>query len=544
MTTRFNFLRRRTPADTAAPLPGPTADASPAEPAPPKAAPAILPMPISPNDPLVAYFQHNSAPVELSRLNLDSPVLERLRAEGVALVVPLVSQGELVGMINMGPRMSEQEYTSEDRKLLGDLSSQAGPAVRVAQLVRQQQIEALERERMETELRVARVIQQTLLPQELPELEQWKVGALWQPARAVSGDFYDFVQFRDGRLAIIIADVTDKGVPAALVMATTRSILRAAAERLVSPGAVLERTNEVLCPDIPPKMFVTCFYALLDPVTGYMCYANAGQNLPFVQRQGVVDELRATGMPLGLLPGMGYEEKETILHPGDRLLLYSDGLVEAHNRQREMFSTPRLRNLLAEHCGDTNLVQYLLDQMHEFTGPDLEQEDDVTFVTVEHLPAPESVPANEGWEVLDSFELPSEPGNERQAMHRVAAIVAGIGLAVDRLEKLKTAVAEGAMNAMEHGNHYEDGKPVTIAVLRSPTALAVRITDQGGGRPIPTADTPDLDAKLAGLQSPRGWGLFLIRSMVDDMNIISDERHHTLELIFFLDGGTDGHPTS
>ena len=218
---------------------------------------------------------------------------------------------------------------------------------------------------------MARVIQQTLLPQELPELQQWKVGALWQPARAVSGDFYDFIQFRDGRLAIIIADVTDKGVPAALVMATTRSILRAAAERLVSPGAVLERTNEVLCPDIPPKMFVTCLYALLDPATGYLCYANAGQNLPFVQRQGSVDELRATGMPLGLLPGMGYEEKETILHPGDRLLLYSDGLVEAHNRQREMFSTPRLRSLLAEHCGDADLVDYLMDQMHEFTGPDL-----------------------------------------------------------------------------------------------------------------------------------------------------------------------------
>ncbi len=541
MTSRFSFLRRRKTADGIAPQVSRGADQAPAAPA---STTTILATPIPANDPLVAYFQHNSAPVELERLTLESPVLERLRAEGVALVVPLVSQGELVGMINMGPRMSEQEYTSEDRKLLGDLSSQAGPAVRVAQLVRQQRIEALERERIETEMRVARVIQQTLLPQELPERERWKVGALWRPARAVGGDFYDFVQFRDGRLAIIIADVTDKGVPAALVMATTRSILRAAAERLVSPGAVLERTNEVLCPDIPPKMFVTCFYALLDPATGHLCYANAGQNLPFVQRQGAVDELRATGMPLGLLPGMGYEEKETILHPGDRLLLYSDGLVEAHNRQREMFSTPRLRDLLAAHCGDANLVDYLLAQMREFTGPDLEQEDDVTFVTVEHLPVPEPAPANASWQVLDSFELASEPGNERQAMNRVVSAVAGAGLSRERVEKLKTAVAEGTMNAMEHGNHYDAAKPVAIAVLRSAAALAVRITDQGGGRTIPEAALPDLDAKLAGLQSPRGWGLFLIRSMVDDMNVVSDERQHTLELIFSLEGEADGHPTS
>ena len=164
-------------------------------------------------------------------------------------------------------------------------------------------------------------------------------------------------------------------------------------------------------------------------------------------------------------------------------------------------------------------------------------------MTVEHLPAPEPVPANVGWQVLDSFELPSEPGNERRAMARVAASVAGVGLPLDRLEKLKTAVAEGTMNAMEHGNHYDAAKPVAIAVLRDPTSLAVRITDLGGGRTIPAAVTPDLDAKLAGLQSPRGWGLFLIRSMVDDMNVISDERHHTLELIFLLEGDADGHPT-
>ena len=125
--------------------------------------------------------------------------------------------------------------------------------MRVAQLVQQQKIEAAERERIEQELKVARIIQQTLLPQSLPELEDWQIAAHWQPARAVGGDFYDFIRFPDGRLALIVADVTDKGVPAAMVMATSRSILRTAAEQYVSPGQVLERANEMLCPDMPPR---------------------------------------------------------------------------------------------------------------------------------------------------------------------------------------------------------------------------------------------------------------------------------------------------
>lgn len=173
-----------------------------------------------------------------------------------------------------------------------------------------QQIEARERERMEQELRVARVIQQTLLPKEIPTLPGWSMAAHWLPARAVSGDFYDFIQFSDGRLAIIVGDVTDKGVPAALVMATTRSILRTAAERLVSPGAVLEESNNRLCPDIPPNMFVTCLYALLDPVSGRLQFANAGHNLPYLRKRAEIVEMRARGMPLGLMPGMAYEEKE------------------------------------------------------------------------------------------------------------------------------------------------------------------------------------------------------------------------------------------
>ena len=282
---------------------------------------------IAPNDPVVPYFLTSPGAVEIGRLNLESPAVEAMKAARVKVVMPLVSQGELIGVLNLGGRLSGQEYSTDDHKLLEDLAGQAAPAVRVAQLVRQQQGEAQERERIEQELRIARIIQQTLLPRELPSVPGWQVAAHYQPAREVGGDFYDFLDLPGGRMGLVVGDVTDKGVPAALVMATTRAILRSAAERHLAPSTVLETVNELLHPDIPQRMFVTCLYAVLDPKAGKLKYANAGHDLPYRRSVSGCDELRATGMPLGLMPGMSYEEKEVALLPGESVLFYSDGLV-------------------------------------------------------------------------------------------------------------------------------------------------------------------------------------------------------------------------
>lgn len=522
----------------------------------PRSQVVMLDLDVAPNDPLVLYFQTSPGVVDVERLGIESPVLDGLREAGVKLVVPLVSQGELIGMINLGPRLSEQDYSTDDRKLLSDLATQAAPAVRVAQLARQQQAEARERERMEQELRVARLIQQTLLPHALPDLPQYDIAAYYRPAREVGGDFYDFFYFEDGQLGIIIGDVTDKGVPAALVMATTRTLLRAAAERLITPSPVLERVNELLHPDIPQRMFVTCLYALLDPESGRLRYANAGHDLPYRRHSSGVDELRATGMPLGLMPGMTYEEKEVILAPGDTVLFHSDGLVEAHDAQGDMFGFPRLQAMMgAQPEDDTrSVIDYLLQALEDFTGEAWEQEDDVTLVTLRRggLVTMEEEPQmserrepgsgdrelwQRDWQTLAAFELPSEPGNERKAMEEVAGIVQDLPLAKGRMEQLKTAVAEATMNAMEHGNKYHAEVPVKIEVMTVDGALAVRITDRGGGQPIPEAEQPDLEAKLAELQSPRGWGLFLIESMVDELNVLTDDVHHTVELIIHLEQG-------
>src|SRR5512143_83138 len=366
---------------------------------------------IAPTDPLVAYFHSAPGVVEIEKLRLDSPAVAMLRESGAKLIVPLVAQGELIGLLNLGPRLSDQDYTSDDRALLNNLATQASPAVRVAQLVREQQIEAQQRERLEQELRVARLIQQTLLPKELPTLNGWQVATYYQPARAVGGDFYDFVDLPDGRLALVIGDVTDKGVPAALVMASARSILRAGAQRFASPGAILEYANDLLCPDIPPNMFVTCLYAMLDPNTGRLQFANAGHDLPYRKSTAGVEELRATGMPLGLMPGMHYDEREVMLNPDDTVLFYTDGLVEAHNPQREMFGFPHLKALLEDHPGGLATINYLLDQLAAFTGLNWEQEDDATLVVLQRdLPLPSQRESREreashepGVRVLDQF---------------------------------------------------------------------------------------------------------------------------------------------
>jgi serine phosphatase RsbU (regulator of sigma subunit) len=350
---------------------------------------------IAPDDPILAYLTSVSGVVEVERLDLDSPALRAMKAADVKLVVPLVSQGELIGLLNLGPRLSQQEYSADDRKLLNDLSTQTAPAVRVAQLVRQQQQEAQERERIEQELRVARLIQQTLLPKTLPELPGYDLAAYYQPAREVGGDFYDFLELEDGRFGLVVGDVTDKGVPAALVMATTRTMLRAAAQRLFSPGEVLRLSNDSLVTDIPPNMFITCLYAILEPESGRVVYANAGHDLPYRRLAGRsggssgssgggAQELRATGMPLGLMPGMRYEEKEIVLEAGESVLFYSDGLVEAHDPAYEMFGFPRLQGLVGTHrSGGSALIGFLLSELGRFVGEGWEQEDDITLVTLE-----------------------------------------------------------------------------------------------------------------------------------------------------------------
>jgi len=225
---------------------------------------------------------------------------------------------------------------------------------------------------------------------------------------------------------------------------------------------------------------------------------------------------------------MEYEEKDAVLKTGDLLLLYSDGLVEAHNAEGAMFGFQQVRERLDHLSGQGVLIQNLLSDLSGFTGAEWEQEDDVTLVTLEN----EGDPDDAHERILDEFMLPSQPGNEREAMRRVASVIGDLGFDSARVDRIKTAVAEGTMNAMEHGNKYREDQPASLKVTLTKDELVVQIMDYGGESEIPDVEDPDLDAKLAGLQSPRGWGLFLIRSMVDELRTHSDSVHHTIELVF------------
>jgi len=480
---------------------------------------------IDTRDPFTAYLLGVQAPVALRDVEITSPMMDSLRDQGVAVAVPLISQGELVGVLGLGSRKSDRPYSPDDLRLLNRLATRAAPALRLGELVRRQADEVRERERMAQELRVARLIQQNFLPSQLPSLPGWELGAHYRPAREVGGDFYDFIPLPDGRIAVVIGDVTDKGVPAALVMATTRSMVRETAQQLVEPAPVLTRVNAHLHADIPPNMFVTCQYAVIDPVAGDVVLANAGHSLPFLHHGGGVSELRATGLPLGLMPDATYDEVTAVIQPGQGLLMHSDGLAEAHDPDGEMFGVPRLMGLVGKHPGSTELIDVLLNELAVFTGPAWEVEDDVTLVSLCRAEAgtPQRC-------VLDEFTMPSREGSEVAVASRVVEAV-GSRLSEPKRRRLHTAVAEAAMNAMEHGNHYREELDIGVEVRDTGSGIAVSISDEGGNASLPKVVEPDLVAKLAGAESPRGWGLFLIREMVDEMTTRADGDRHVVELV-------------
>ena len=314
-------------------------------------------------------------------------VIEDQVAEGDTVVTPFIVHfthdlREIMGVAPSGTEMTNKGVAIH-RIVEGKIAEEGVTGTMTSNLREQLLVqERIERERVEQELRVARSIQQASLPKEVPQLEGWEITPYYQPAREVGGDFYDFHPLSEGRLGLVVGDATGKGVPAALVMSSTRSMLRALARASNSPGEVLEQVNDLLVTDIPPNMFVTCFYAILDPKSASLSYANAGHDLPYLRHGDEAEELRARGMPLGLMSGMSYEEGEASLRQEDDVLFYSDGLVEAHDPKGEMFGFPRLRALVAQHGGETSLADFLMEELYSFVGEDWEQEDDITLLTL------------------------------------------------------------------------------------------------------------------------------------------------------------------
>ena len=321
-------------------------------------------------------------------------VIEKQLAEGEEVVTTFAAsathdRGEYMGIAPTG-RAFEALLILIHRIVGGKIAEEWSQGSGLAELTQQRlEQERIEHARVQQELEVARTVQQASLPEEVPSLEEWQINPYCQPAQEVGGDFYEFFQLDDGRVGVAVGDVSGKGVPAALVMTGTCAYLGGvAAASGASPGEALALANEALFARIPPNMFVTCFYAILKPESATLRYANAGHDLPYLHRNGDAEELRARGMPLGLMPGMSYEEGEVSLAKGNCVLFYSDGLVEAHNLKGEMFGFPRLRALVAEHGEERSLGNLLLDELYAFVGESWEQEDDITLLTLRRSAPP------------------------------------------------------------------------------------------------------------------------------------------------------------
>jgi len=300
------------------------------------------------------------------------------------LCAPLKVKHKIIGVIYVENRLQAGIFTADDLDLLCAISSSAATAIENARLY----LVAIEKGRMDRELEMARRVQASLLPAIVPNPPGWEFAIHWQPAREVAGDFYDFIPFPDGKIGLVIADVTDKGMPAALFMALTRSVIRATAYENPSPSVGITRANQLICAQSDQGLYVTLFFGLLDPITGEMTYVNSGHNPPLIcdTSQNEFTNLQTTGIPLGIDDGVAYGQQVVQIQPGDFVLLYTDGVTEAFAPQGQEFGVNRLQKvvLALRDASPGEMISGVLQSMNDFTR-NTNPSDDITMVVAKRL---------------------------------------------------------------------------------------------------------------------------------------------------------------
>jgi sigma-B regulation protein RsbU (phosphoserine phosphatase) len=322
------------------------------------------------------------------------PTLTGLEASlggGSLVLLPVAVRGELAALMGMVCSGSFRRLTDRRIAILAGIADQVAVAIETNRFLQ----EAAEQGRMKHELAVAKRIQMSFLPECCPTIPGWEVAAVWRSAREVAGDFYDFIPLPPepghgpGRIGIAVADVADKGVPAALYAALSRTLLRTMAITGRPPAAAVATANDLILADTRAELFVTLFYVILEPTTGKIAYVNAGHPPPLLVRveSGEVEELRTGGMAMGVLPSLEYEERTAHLDPGDVLLLYTDGIVEASDNAGRLFGRERLAEAAraARHEPALTLGERIEAAVALFVDG-APQSDDLTLVIVRRLP--------------------------------------------------------------------------------------------------------------------------------------------------------------
>jgi len=298
--------------------------------------------------------------------------------ERLLIAIPLAIKSEFYGALLLEETPDAKRFRARRLEIIQGIAQQISLAIQDDRL----QSEMVVRERLETEVELARQIQRTFFPEKLPEYEGWELAARWETARQVGGDFYDVIELPDRKFGLFIADVADKGMPAALFMALTRTLMRAAAIESTSPAQAMQRVNELLMPDTKQGMFVTAVYGVLDCMSGEFTYANAGHNPPlWVHTGGQMDRLIRTGVALGVYESDIIFERTIQLARGESIFLYTDGLTEAFSPTGDMFGEARLMEAI--RVASSNHAEAVLDavgaRLNEFKEP-LALSDDLTML--------------------------------------------------------------------------------------------------------------------------------------------------------------------
>jgi sigma-B regulation protein RsbU (phosphoserine phosphatase) len=337
---------------------------------------------------VVEWVAHEGQPRLTSDAQSDAWLSERASVMNLSLrsilCVPLQLKGKTLGVIYVDNRLHAGIFRPDDLELLSAIASSAAIAIENARLYQV----AVEKGRIERELQLARQVQSSLLPRQAPRPAGWDLAARWQPARVVAGDFYDFIPLDERRLGLVIADVSDKGMPAALFMALSRSIIRGSVAQAPSPADSIAQANRLICADSSESMFVTVFYAQLDLAGGECVYVNAGHNPPlfYRARQDEFVELARTGMLLGVEETAPFKQSAIHLEPGDFVFLYTDGVTEAANTQNEQFGLDRMERVLQDNkrAPASDIIAALDRALSAFLGSTVPF-DDITVLVARRL---------------------------------------------------------------------------------------------------------------------------------------------------------------
>ncbi|MBD3178998.1 MAG: SpoIIE family protein phosphatase [Candidatus Latescibacteria bacterium] len=332
---------------------------------------------------IAGWMIKNNKPLIVNDINNDSrfhPDPKSSRLIRSMLCAPLTHKGKLIGSINLFNKRSSEGFTEDNRRLLAIIASQSAQVIKNARLLEEEKAY----QALKEEMKMAYRIQMELLPSSNPMIEGYDIAGSSIPAKAVGGDYFDFIPAGENGLAVCIGDVVGKGMPAALLMSSTQATLRAQVENQLSPAEVMDRSNSLLFRSTDAGKFVTLFLAYLDTERNRIRYCNAGHEYPLVFRKGGrIERLETDGLILGAIEAADFGESETGLEPGDIVVLYSDGITEAFNMEGEQFGPERLR-VAVEGRRDSSsemIISGLIESISDFAGG-REQSDDITLVVI------------------------------------------------------------------------------------------------------------------------------------------------------------------